>query len=218
MKSVLENVRAYNRFSLRRLLALLLFGLTTLGTNIFSAWAATTVGEAAPALQLRDVQGKLVSLADFRGKTVVIEWFNSNCPFVQKHYNSNNMQQLQNKYARQGVSWLVVNSTNPSHQDYLEPARLAERFAQLRGHATALLMDADGKAGLLWGAKTTPHMFIVDAQGKLAFAGGIDDKRSSNPEDIKSAKNYVALALDQIKAGKPVTENNTRPYGCSVKY
>jgi peroxiredoxin len=186
----------------------------TVGSSI----AATSVGESAPALQLRDTHGKTVNLSDFRGKTVVIEWFNPNCPFVQKHYNSNNMQSLQAKYARQGVAWLVVNSTNPSHQDYLAPDQLSQRFNQLKGHASAVLMDADGKAGTSWGAKTTPHMFIVDTHGKLAYAGGIDDKRSSNPEDIKSAKNYVALALDQIKAGKPVSENNTRPYGCSVKY
>lgn len=183
-----------------------------------SAQAATVVGEAAPALQLRDTQGKTVNLSDFRGKTVVIEWFNPNCPFVQKHYSSNNMQSLQSRYGRQGVAWLLVNSTNRSHQDYVEPDKLSERFTQLKGHATALLMDAEGKAGQAWGAKTTPHMFIVDPQGKLAYAGGIDDKRSSNPEDVKSAKNYVALALDQLRAGKPVVENNTTPYGCSVKY
>jgi peroxiredoxin len=199
-------------------LAALFVSLVTGALVSHPALAAITPGEIAPPLQLRDTQGKNVNLSDFRGKTVVIEWFNPNCPFVQKHYSSSNMQGLQSKYARQGVAWLVVNSTNPSHQDYLEPVQLSERFAQLKGHATALLMDADGKAGLAWGAKTTPHMFIVDPQGKLAYAGGIDDKRSSNPGDIKGAKNYVALALDQLKAGKPVTENNTRPYGCSVKY
>jgi peroxiredoxin len=180
--------------------------------------AAVDIGQSAPALQLKDVHGKAVNLADYRGKTVVVEWFNPNCPFVQKHYNSNNMQGLQAKYMRQSVAWLVVNSTNTSHQDYLAPAALEERFSQFKGHATAVLMDASGKAGREWGAKTTPHMFIVDTQGKIVYAGGIDDKRSSNPDDIKSAKNYVALALDAIKGGKPVTENNTRPYGCSVKY
>ncbi len=199
-------------------LTALFLGAATGALLSLPALATTTPGELAPALQLRDTHGKSVNLADFRGKTVVIEWFNPNCPFVQKHYGSSNMQSLQNKYTRQGVAWLIVNSTNPSHQDYLEPNQLSERFTQLKGHATALLMDADGKAGLAWGAKTTPHMFIVDPLGKLAYAGGIDDKRSSNPGDIKGAKNYVALALDQLKAGKPVTENNTRPYGCSVKY
>ncbi len=199
-------------------LAALVLGATTGALFSIPALAATTPGELAPPLQLRDTHGKSVNLTDFRGKTVVIEWFNPNCPFVQKHYGSKNMQSLQEKFSRQGVAWLIVNSTNPSHQDYLEPNQLNERFAQLKGHVSALLMDADGKAGLAWGAKTTPHMFIVDPQGKLVYAGGIDDKRSSNPGDIKSAKNYVALALDQMKAGKPVTENNTRPYGCSVKY
>jgi peroxiredoxin len=183
-----------------------------------SAQALSTVGESAPALQLRDIHGKSISLSEYRGKTVVVEWFNPNCPFVQKHYSSNNMQALQSKYARQGVAWLVVNSTHPSHQDYLEPNKLSERFTQMKGHASAVLMDAEGKAGQAWGAKTTPHMFIVDPQGKLVYAGGIDDKRSSNPDDVKTAKNYVAVALDQLKAGKAVTENNTRPYGCSVKY
>ncbi len=218
MKSIFENWVAYKAFNLSKYLAAFVLALTAIGFTTRTVNAAITVGESAPALQLRDTQGRAVNLADFRGKTVVIEWFNPNCPFVQKHYGSNNMQSLQNKYARQGVAWLVVNSTNPSHQDYLEPSKLSERFSQLKGHATAVLMDADGKAGVSWGAKTTPHMFIVDPQGKLAYAGGIDDKRSSNPEDIKSAKNYVAVALDQLKAGKPVAENNTRPYGCSVKY
>jgi peroxiredoxin len=187
-------------------------------TGLTGAHAATKVGEPAPALQLRDVQGKAVSLADYRGKLVVVEWFNPNCPFVQKHYSSQNMQGLQNRYGRQGVTWLVVNSTNPSHQDYLAPPQLAERFSELKGSAAAVLMDADGRAGRDWGAKTTPHMFIIDPQGKLVYAGGIDDKRSSNPQDVKTAKNFVAAALDEIKAGKPVSENNTSPYGCSVKY
>ena len=218
MKSIFENWITYKAFDLSKYLASFVVAVTAIGLTIGTVNAALTVGETAPALQLRDTQGRAVNLADFRGKTVVIEWFNPNCPFVQKHYGSNNMQSLQNKYARQGVAWLVVNSTNPSHQDYLEPSKLSERFSQLKGHATAVLMDADGKAGGAWGAKTTPHMFIVDPQGKLAYAGGIDDKRSSNPEDIKNAKNYVAVALDQLKAGKPVAENNTRPYGCSVKY
>jgi peroxiredoxin len=218
MKSNLEYWVTYKAFNLSKYIVGFVLGLTAIGFAIGPVNATIKVGETAPALQLRDTQGRAVNLVDFRGKTVVIEWFNPNCPFVQKHYGSNNMQSLQSKYSRQGVTWLVVNSTNPSHQDYLEPSKLSERFAQLKGHATAVLMDADGKAGVAWGAKTTPHMFIVDPQGRLAYAGGIDDKRSSNPEDIKSAKNYVAVALDQLKAGKPVEENNTRPYGCSVKY
>jgi peroxiredoxin len=213
-RSVVQQLRAF--FVRRGVGAFAALALVALASS--PAHALSTVGEPAPALQLRDTQGKSVSLADYRGKTVVIEWFNPNCPFVQKHYSSNNMQALQTKYSRQGVAWLVVNSTNPSHQDYLEPSRLSERFTQMKGHASAVLMDAEGKAGLAWGAKTTPHMFIVDPQGKLAYAGGIDDKRSSNPDDVKSAKNYVAVALDQMKAGKPVSENSTRPYGCSVKY
>lgn len=204
--------------AMRRFLgAFLLSGLVLLNLPV-PAKAAAVVGEAAPSLRLKDVHGKVVSLSDFRGKPVVIEWTNPNCPFVQKHYHSGNIPALQARYLRQGVNWLVIDSTHPSHQDYLEPAKLAERFREMKGTASALLLDEEGKAGRQWGAKTTPHLFIVDATGRLVYAGGIDDKRSSNPEDIKYARNYVASALDEIRAGRPVTDNNTRPYGCSIKY
>ena len=197
--------------------ALVCAGIVGLFTSL-GAGAAPALGEPVPPLQLRDVHGKSINLADHKGKLVVLEWFNPNCPFVQKHYGSNNMQSLQARYTKQGVHWFLVNSTNPTHPDFLEPSQLASRVNELKAHSTAVLMDADGKAGREWGAKTTPHMYVIDAQGKLVFEGGIDDKRSSNPADIKLAKNYVAAALDEVKAGKPVSVSNSRPYGCSVKY
>jgi len=181
------------------------------------AFASATPGAAAPAFTLTDLSGKPVNLADYRGRTVVLEWHNFGCPFVQKHYRSGNMQALQKKYGKD-VAWLAVNSTARTAFDYAEPAAIASDLKRFDAQPARYLMDTPGEVGLAYGAKTTPHMFVIDAQGKVVYNGAIDDKRSADPGDVKTAKNYVAAALDEIKAGKPVSTPSTTPYGCSVHY
>jgi peroxiredoxin len=182
------------------------------------AGAAATVGQPAPTFTAVDATGKTVSLADFKGKTVVLEWVNPGCPFVQKHYGAANMQATQKDATAKGVVWLAVNSTAPDAGDYLRPAEMAQWMQTQKAAATATLIDSDGKVGRAYGARTTPHMYIVDPAGKLVYAGGIDNKPSSNPADIPSSTNYVKAALGESLAGKPVSQASTRPYGCSIKY
>jgi len=180
---------------------------------------AVTVGQPAPDFTLTDVSGKAVSLADYKGKHVVLEWINPGCPFVQKHYVSDNMQSIQRDAKAKGVVWLSINSTEPKHQDYLAPAKLVAKMnGEWKGAAADILMDETGKVGMAYGAKTTPHMYLIDPTGKLVYAGGIDDKRSANPADVKIAKNYVRAALDDALAGRPVATATSAPYGCSIKY
>ena len=181
------------------------------------AFASATPGSAAPAFALTDLAGKAVNLADYRGRTVVLEWHNFGCPFVQKHYRSGNMQALQKKYATD-VVWLAVNSTSKSASDYTEPAALTTQLKQFGAAPAGYLMDEPGAMGRAYGAKTTPHMYIIDPAGKVVYNGAIDDKRSTNPEDVKTSRNYVVAALDELKAGKPVSVASTAPYGCTVKY
>jgi peroxiredoxin len=183
----------------------------------FAALANAVVGQPAPAFTVTDLAGKPVKLEDFKGKTVVLEWHNFGCPFVQKHYRSGNMQALQKKY-RSEVVWLAVNSTNRSASDYAEPPAISAQLVQFGAAPADYLVDEPGVMGRAYGARTTPHMYIIDPGGKLVYAGAIDDKRSTNPEDVKTAKNYVAAALDEMKAGKPVSVSSTTPYGCSVHY
>ncbi len=182
------------------------------------AAANAVVGQPAPAFTVTDTAGKAVSLADFKGRTVVLEWVNPGCPYVRKHYDSANMQATQKGAADKGAVWLAVNSTHPSHYDYRKPADLAAWMQSQKAAATHTLMDGDGKVGRAYGARTTPHMYIVDAKGTLVYAGGIDDKPSSNPADTKTARNHVSAALADIAAGRPVAQAATRPYGCSIKY
>jgi peroxiredoxin len=191
------------------------FLLSALMFAAMPAFATTAVvGQPAPAFSVTDASGKAVSLADFKGKTVVLEWVNPGCPYVRKHYDSANMQATQKSAAGKGVVWLAVNSTAPVHTDYKKPADMAAWMQQQKAAA----MDSDGKIGKAFGARTTPHMYVVDGKGVLAYAGGIDDTPSSNPADVKMAKNYVNAALGDVLAGKPVAQAVTRPYGCSVKY
>ena len=201
---------------LKRLAALLL--ATTALTVGGSAWSVA-VGQAAPALELKDTQGRVVRLADFKGRFVVLEWTNPGCPFVQKHYVGQNMQALQKEAANQNVVWLSVNSTARGHVDYLAPASLASKLQKdWGGQPHAVLMDEAGMAGRAYAARTTPHMYIVNPAGTLVYAGGIDDKRSANPADIAGARSHVRVALSELLAGKPVSQPSTPPYGCSVKY
>jgi peroxiredoxin len=183
-----------------------------------SAFAAPAVGQPAPAFTATDTAGKTVQLADYKGKHVVLEWVNPGCPFVQKHYNSANMQATQKAAVAKGVAWLAINSTASTHGDYLAPAAMAQWMASHKAAATATLMDADGRIGRAYGARTTPQMVVIDPTGKLVYAGAIDSKATANPADIKTATNHVNAALAEALAGKAVTVALTQPYGCSVKY
>jgi hypothetical protein len=175
-------------------------------------------GQPAPAFTLTDTAGRSVSLADFRGRTVVLEWTNPNCPFVRKHYASGNLPGLQAKH-RADVAWIAINSTHPGHVDYLAPEALAATLVgDWKGAPTAVLMDPDGTVGRAYGARTTPQMWVIDGAGVVRFAGGIDDRRTADPADIPLAKNFVSAALADLKAGRPVAAASAPPYGCSVKY
>ena len=182
-----------------------------------TTWAAASVGQPAPGFTLNDTAGKPVRLADFKGRAVVLEWNNPGCPFVRKHYQGN-MQALQKEAAAQGVVWLAINSTETASGDYLSPAQLARWMQDKQAAPTATLMDEDGTAGRAYGARVTPHMYIVSAQGTLVYAGGIDSIPSARVDDIPKATNFVRQALAEIKAGKPVSVANSQAYGCSVKY
>jgi peroxiredoxin len=186
---------------------------------LFAAWSsASTPGQPAPDFTLNDASGKPVKLADQRGKHVVLEWTNPECPFVQKHYVSRNMQTLQKEFAGKDVVWLSVNSTNRSHAEFKSGSEMAQWMRAQGAAQTAVLIDETSSTGRAYAARTTPHMFVIDQQGKVVYAGAIDDKRSANPADAKTANNYVRAALTESLAGKPVTVAQTRPYGCSVKY
>ncbi|MBA2965461.1 MULTISPECIES: thioredoxin family protein [Ramlibacter] len=182
------------------------------------ARAAPAVGTPAPDFELRDTSGKPVRLADFRGQHVVLEWTNPGCPYVRKHYDSGNMPATQRYATGRGVVWLSINSTERASYDWREPAQLVAWQKERQAASTALLMDEDGVAGKAYGARTTPHLYIVDPQGRLVYAGGIDSIPSSNPDDIRKATNYVRVGLDEALAGKPLTTAVSRPYGCSIKY
>jgi peroxiredoxin len=182
------------------------------------AAAAPQIGQPAPAFQANDMNGREVSLSDYRGKTVVLEWTNNGCPYVGKHYGSGNMQTLQREAAKEGVAWLTVVSSAPGFQGYMTPTEAKAWKARVGAHSTDVLLDAEGKVGRAYGAKATPHMFIVDKAGTLVYMGGIDDRPYADPASLKGAKNYVRAALDDIEAGRPVAQAVTRPYGCSVKY
>jgi len=180
--------------------------------------AAAAPGQAAPEFSLVDINGKMQTLSDYRGKYVVLEWFNSECPFVQKHYESGNMQSLQARYTQKGVVWLGVNSTSPRHSNYRDPVRSQAILKDWKSAPTAFVLDPDGKVGKQYGARTTPHMYVIDPKGTLVYVGGIDDKPSTSPRDIPTAKNLVSAALDESLGGKPVGTPSAMPYGCSVKY
>ncbi|MBI5718603.1 MAG: thioredoxin family protein [Burkholderiales bacterium] len=186
--------------------------------SVHASPAVATVGQAAPPFSARDTAGRTVSLADFKGRTVVLEWVNPGCPYVQKHYRSANMQGTQREAAGKGVVWLSINSTASEHSDYLAPAALADWMKSQQAAASATLMDADGKIGRAYGARTTPHMYVIDARGTLVYAGAIDSRATASTSDIAGATNHVKVALGETLAGKPVSVAQTRAYGCSVKY
>jgi peroxiredoxin len=201
---------------LRKNLFLMVFAFI-LSSNILSH-AEVTSGQSAPNFALTDTNGKNHSLSDFQGKFVVLEWTNHDCPFVRKHYDSQNMQNLQKTYTGKGVVWLTINSSAPGKQGNF-PAETWNELTKTKGASpTAVLLDTDGKVGKLYGAQTTPHMYIIDPKGTLLYQGAIDSTPSTDSEDISKSKNYVKDALDEAMNGKPVTASSTKAYGCSVKY
>ena len=198
--------------------SLLAMAATMLGLSATAVRAAPSVGQPAPAFSLTDTAGKTVQLADFRGRHVVLEWVNPGCPYVRKHYSSANMQGTQKDVTAQGVVWLAINSTENASTDYLAPTQMGRWMQGQQATATHTLMDEDGTVGKAYGARTTPHMYIVDPAGKLIYAGGIDSVPSSRVDDIKTAVNYVKQGVREALAGQPIRAATTRPYGCSIKY
>jgi peroxiredoxin len=188
-----------------------------------TAWALR-VGSAAPDFSGKDSHGKTQTLSQYRGKFVVLEWTNHDCPYTKKHYESGNMEALQKKWTERGVIWLSIISSAPGKEGFMTATEENQYLAKMHASPTAVILDTSGQIGHLYEAKTTPHMFVIDPTGKLIYEGAIDDHPAvyDSPAQtvalIKSAKNYVDEALGQAMAGKPVTDPVTRPYGCSVKY
>ncbi|AVP96076.1 thioredoxin family protein [Ahniella affigens] len=194
----------------------LLAAVSALGVS--SAYAKPAIGQPAPDFTVVDANGQSHSLADFKGKTVVLEWNNPECPFVKKHYGAGNMQKQQADATAKGVVWLSVNSSAPGKQGNLDGAGANAQLAKSGAKPTAYLLDADGKVGHAYGARTTPHMFVIDGQGMLQYMGAIDSVPSADSEDIPGATQYVTQALSEMGAGKAVSVSVSEPYGCSVKY
>jgi peroxiredoxin len=200
-----------------------LAGLATVtGRGILAspAWAAgvAKVGETAPVFNAAATSGRSVSLADQRGKIVILEWTNHDCPYVRKHYDSGNMQTLQKEITAQGVVWLTLISSSPGTQGYVSPKEADELTASRKANPTAVLLDPSGAVGKSYGATNTPHMYIVDKAGLLVYAGAIDDRPTTRRADVQGAHNYVRAALEDMAAGRTVQTPVTRAYGCTVKY
>ena len=190
----------------------------TVAADSASAPAQTAVGQKAPDFTLTDVDGKTVELNKLQGKFVVLEWFNDGCPFVKKHYNGGNMQALQKEYGKKGVVWLSICSSATGKQGNHTNDEYKKILKDWKAEPAHLLLDTDGKIGHLYGAKTTPDMFVINKEGNIVYAGAIDDQPVPDPDSLKNAKNYVKEALDEALAGKTVATKSTKSYGCSVKY
>jgi len=198
-------------------------GLAALARHGFAvtpAWAAPTakVGTAAPAFTTDATTGKHVSLGDYRGQLVVLEWTNHDCPYVRKHYDTGNMQALQKEATGQGVVWLTLISSSPGTQGFVTPAQADELTVSRKANPTAVLLDPSGNVGKMYGATNTPHMYVIDKTGLLVYAGAIDDRPTTRRGDVQGAQNYVRDALSAVAAGQPVKTPVTRAYGCTVKY
>jgi hypothetical protein len=180
-------------------------------------WAAK-VGEAAPEFTATASNGKTFRLSDYRGKYVVLEWHNNGCPYVGKHYNSGNMQRLQKQWTSRGVVWFTILSSAPGKQGYVTASEENEYLAKMQAAPTAALLDPTGEIGHLYEAKTSPQMVAINPQGVVIYSGAVDDKPTTDMQDVPNATNYVSLALEEAMAGKQVQTAATRPYGCSVKY
>lgn len=179
---------------------------------------APAVGQAAPDFTATDVNGNEVKLSSLKGKVVVLEWFNPECPFVVKHYNSQNMQKTQKAATDKGVVWLSINSSALGLQGNMKPEEAKKHMADVKAAASHVILDPSGKIGGLYAAKTTPHMFVIDKEGKIAYMGAIDSISSADPADIEKADNYVLDAIDALEKGNAPAVPQTQPYGCSVKY
>jgi peroxiredoxin len=204
-----------------RLASSTFFAVTLLMAALLSVGAraqSIRVGSPAPDFAATDSQGRMQTLNQYRGKYVVLEWHNQGCPYTRKHYLSGNMQNLQKEWTAKGVVWFTVISSAPGTQGYVTPPKENAYLAQMHAEPTAVLLDAEGKVGRLYNAKTTPQMFVIDPQGKVVYAGAIDDKPTPDADDIRGADNYVTDALTAAMAGKPIATSYTRSYGCSIKY
>jgi peroxiredoxin len=182
------------------------------------AQSAAKVGAPAPAFQAVDVEGKTRSLSEFAGKTVILEWTNHDCPYVRKHYNSATMQTLQKDMAKEGIVWLSIISSPPGEQGHVDAARAKALTAERDAAPAGVLLDPKSTVARAYGAQTTPHMYIIDPKGRLAYMGAIDDKPSASAASLNGAKSYIRQAVAELKAGKPVSEASTKAYGCFVKY
>lgn len=182
------------------------------------AIAAPAVGSPAPDFSATDVNGKAIKLADLKGKIVVLEWTNNECPYVKKHYGSGNMQKTQKEATAKGVEWITINSSAPGRQGHVSAEDAKKIMSDAGGTPSAEILDESGTIGKAYDAKTTPHMFVIDKEGTLAYAGAIDDNPSPKPEDAATAKNYVLAALSDIESGNSVETPTSQPYGCAVKY
>ena len=197
---------------------LLLTAIMTLAAGALYAADVPPVGSAAPDFSLKDSKGQSHSLSQYKGKTVVLEWFNPECPFVKKHYGSDNMQKLQKQYTDKGVVWLTIDSSAEGMEGYITADQANKIMTQWKTHQTALLLDPDGVAGKAYGAKNTPDMIVINPEGKIVYEGAIDSKASPNPADIPASTNYVKAALDESLGGKAVSNAQTKPYGCHITY
>lgn len=204
-----------NRASLPRLA---LASLISFGLSAGLATAAPVIGAAAPDFTLTDADGKTHSLSDFRGKTVVLEWTNHDCPFVKKHYNGENMQKQQRETTADGVVWLTLNSSAPGKQGHVSAEQAKQISAGWNAANSAYLFDTDGTVGRAYAAKTTPHMYVIDAEGVLRYNGAIDSIPSADVADIPKAVQYVPVGLTELGAGGSISTSVTQPYGCSIKY
>jgi peroxiredoxin len=208
----LSNQEKYMKAAIHSsILALALFSSTL-------TYAQAIVGQAAPNFSIVNTSGQPVLLSQFKGKFVVMEWFNPNCPYTQGHYDSGNMPAVQKYATDKGVVWLSVNTSDEPANAAKAAITLAAWMKNKKSASTATLVDADGKLGRAYGARTTPHMFMIDPQGKLIYAGAIDSKVPSSPEDIASATNYIRQGLDEVLSGRAISQSVTKPYGCAVKY
>jgi len=197
---------------------LLLIAIAALVTGPLYAADVPPVGSAAPDFSAPDTNGKTHSLSQYKGKYVVLEWFNPECPFVKKHYGSDNMQKLQQEYTGKGVVWLTIDSNAPGTEGNITPDQAQKIMASWKTKQTALLLDPESKVARSYGAKNTPNMVVINPEGKIVYEGAIDNKATPNPADIPNSTNYVKAALDESLAGRPVSNPTTKPYGCSVKY
>src|SRR5438477_1842960 len=190
---------------------LLLSGLACLASTALFAADSPPVGSAAPDFSVSDSKGKTQSVSQYKGKYVVLEWFNPECPFVKKHYGGGNMQKLQEEFTGKGIVWLSIDSSAPGKEGSLTAEQAEKKMSEWKTHQTALLLDPDAKAARAYAAKNTPHMFVINPEGKIIYEGAIDSKASPNPADIPTSTNYVRVALDEALAGKTVSNPTTRP-------